>query len=176
MAGIKKDYRRAFDLGSSKQLKRAQVNEALISIWREHDYRLSSSHAGSQPFGLSKNEAAKNFLRREIYALGLALKQSPPKWDVSELVASSRARQTTRIDVLEDRIFHALFMGVYNDDTLIKRQERWSMTRELEYAHRHGVPPQFLCGFLYQSGGRTGLLEKLKVGYVEPAFRDLALD
>ena len=164
MTGRKTGYRRPFDMRSAKRLNRAQVNEALVCIWREHDYRLSSSYAGKQPFGLSKNEAAKNFLRREIYALGLALMRSPPSWDVSELVASGRARRTTRIDVLEDRIFHALFMGVYDEDTLIKRQERWSMTRELEYAHRHGVPPEYLCGFLYQSGGRSGLLEKLKAG------------
>lgn len=46
------------------------------------------------------------------------------------------------------------------------------MAKELEYALRHSVPPEFLCGFLYQSGGRKTLLKKLEAGYKEPAFRD----
>ncbi|WP_162888222.1 hypothetical protein [Sphingomonas mesophila] len=152
-------------------MKRKQVDEALLSIWREHSDRLSSSFAATQEFGLSKNEDAKNFLRREIYALGLAIRRSPPEWNVAELIASSRAHQTTRFEVLENQLFHALFMGVYDEDALIKRQERWLMAKELEYALRHSVPPEFLCGFLYQSGGRKNLLKKLEANYREPWFQ-----
>lgn len=166
------DYRREFDANRRKRLKRTQVNEALKAIWAEHEARLSSSFAVTQPFGLSKNEDAKNFLRREIYALGLALRRAPPTWNVSTLIASSRAHKTTRLDVLDKGLFHALLMGVYDADALITRQERWLMAKELEYALRHSVPPQFLCGFLYQSGGRKNLLKKLEVGYTEPAFSD----
>ena len=68
-------------------------------------------------------------------------------------------------------IFHALFLGLYEEDTQISRQERAQMAKELLYADRHNVPPEYLCGFLYQSGGRKKLDEKLnESGYLEPAF------
>lgn len=166
-----KGYERAFKPRPVRPLKRKVVDDALLAIWREFEARLPSAYAADQKFGLSKNEDAKNFLRREVYALGRALQNSPPKWDVAELVASSRVHRTTRIEALEGRVFHALLMGVYHEDSLIKRQERWSMAKELEYADRHDVPPEHLCGFLYQSGGRSNLLKKLAAGYREPAFR-----
>lgn len=169
----RKGYVRTFELSPTSPLLRRQVYKTLTAIWDEHSSRLSDEFVEKQrKFGLSKNEDAKNFLRREIYALGLALLAAPPNWKVADLVASVRVNPVTRPGALENRVFHALIMGVYNDDSQINRQERWTMTRELEYALRHHVPPHFLCGFLYQSGGRKNLLKKLAAGYIEPGFGD----
>ena len=172
----KAGYIRGFELDPTAPLKRSHVEKLLLAIWDEHSARLRSSFAATQEYGLSKNEDAKNFLRREVYALGLALQRSPPTWNVAELITSSRAHQTTRADVLKNNVFQALFMGIYNEDDQISRQERWVMARELEYAARHNVPPEFLCGFVYQSGGRKNLLKKLGADYRERAFRDQAPD
>lgn len=166
----KPGYVRTFEPLPTKPLTKRQVRQALASIWDEHSERVPASYGASMKFGLSKNEDAKNFLRREIYALGLALQAAPPTWNLAELVASVRANPVTRPEPLENQVFHALFMGVYDDDSQITRQERWLMTRELLYASRHNVPPRDLCGFLYQSGGRRNLLEKLTAGYIEPSF------
>lgn len=168
----RKGYVRTFELSPTSPLTRRQVDKALVAIWDEHSRRTPTKFGENQKFGLNKNEDAKNFLRREIYALGLALQAMPPIWNVTDIVASVRANPVTRPEALENRVFHALFMGVYDDDSQISRQERWTMTRELEYASRHHVPPRFLCGFLYQSGGRKHLLEKLAAGYTEPGFGD----
>lgn len=177
MAKPSRVYRRCFDLASPRPMQKKGVLEALEAIWREHRTRLSGAFALNQKFGVSKNEDAKNFLRREVYVLGLALRRRPPRWNVSEFISSIRAHPTTRITALEGQIFQALLMGVYEEDSTISRQERWVMSRELEYAFAHGVPPEFLCGFLYQSGGRKNLLEKLESGFAEPAFRaELAED
>ncbi len=164
-------YARNFTISPDATLGKPQANKALINISDEHYRRLKRSHFDGQQFGLSKNEDAKNFLRREIYALGLSYLANPPRWAVSELVAKIRVSQTTRMEALEN-VFHSLLMSVYEEDDPISRQERWLMARELEYARRHNVPPEFLCGFLYQSGGRKNLLKKLEAGYIEPAFRD----
>lgn len=166
----KTGYVRTFEPSPAKPLTKHQVDQALTAIWDEHSRRVPTSYGAAMEFGLSKNEDAKNFLRREIYALGLVLQAAPPTWKLSELIASARANPVTRPEPLENQVFHALFMGVYDDDSQITRQERWSMTRELQYASLHSVPPRYLCGFLYQSGGRKNLLKKLAAGYMEPGF------
>ena len=152
-------------------LSSRDLEKQVVEIWREHGRRLQRAFMKSHKHGLSKNEDAKNFLRREIYALGLRLKARPPSWNLCEVLVGLRKHQTTRRDVIGLNIFHDLLMVVYDEDDQISRQERWIMAKEMEYAHRHSVPPEFLCGFLYQSGGRKNLLEKLKDDYIEPVFR-----
>jgi hypothetical protein len=166
-------YERAFDAGVRKPIKRTLALKAIEGIWAEHHYRLSSSYIDRieqlSGYSLTKNETAKNFLRREIYALGGCLMKNPPSWDVSEIAGEIRKRPTTRPDALT-RTFHALLMCIYEEDDLISRQERSLIAQELEYAHRHNVPPELLCGFLYQSGARAEIRKKLASAYVEPAF------
>ena len=118
-----------------------------------------------------KNEAAKYFLRREIYALGLRIYANASRsWSTADLVAQVRAR-INRPDKVDD-VFHDLLMSVYDDDSQIDRRERWQYAQELEYARRHHVPPELLCGFLLQSGRQSEVRKKLKEGYIEPAFRN----
>lgn len=165
----RKEYKRKFSLAPKSPLSKKDVSDALLAIWDGHSDRLKESWVKAQPYGLTKNEAAKNFARREVYALGIALLVQPPKWDIAEVVEKIRLKPTTRPEALE-RIFHALFLSLYESDDPINRKERWMMAKDLEYAFRHKVPPEFLCGFLYQSGGRRGLLKKLEDGYIEPGF------
>lgn len=168
MAGL--TYTRSFEIGARRPLKSHEFEKILYEIWREHDRRRSTKFSIEQTFGSSPNEDAKNFLRREIYALGRCLKAVPPKWDIVEIISGLRIHKVRRPKALHGNIFHALLMGVYEEDTQIPRQERSKMAKELLYADRHNVPPEYLCGFLYQSGGRDNLEEKLNAGYLEPAF------
>lgn len=166
----KSSYHRRFGARSGP-LARREVFQILTEIWKEHDRRRSSSFVAEQEFNMSKNEDAKNFLRREIYALGLFLTENPTKWDLTQLISDMRATKSTKEDSVRDRIFHLLLMGLFEEDSVISRQERWSMSRELEYARRHEIPPELICGFIFQSGGRSRLNDKLKAGFIEPAFR-----
>lgn len=170
MSRRKADYVRLRGIKPTRLAPR-DVNQITLDIWREHSRRLGSSFGADQPYGVSKNEDAKNFLRREVYALGLVLKTKPQRWNLSKLLVKERSHATTRRDVLGQNIFHDLLMSIYEDDSQISRQERWTMAKELEYAYRHSIPPEFLCGFIYQSGGRKNLLKKLDADYIEPAFR-----
>ena len=176
MAIRNQEYVRSFGVQPDRRLNERNVLSALTEIWREHSVRCDSAFGKMLQFGLSKNENAKNFLRREVYALGLELKRMPQRWNLAEFIASIRVHKTTRLDALNGRVFPALLLGVYEEDSSITRQERWVMSKELEYAEAHNVPPEFLCGFLYQSGGRQDLLKKLAAGFVEPAFRKKAED
>lgn len=162
-------YVRSFDPKADKPLSRRQLSASLRDIWAEFDCRRTakvSFHDGSN----TRNESAKNFLRREIYALGLHMFCHPPiSWRVEDFVNDMRDTRTTRPDALAN-VFHALLMCVYRADAPISRQERSLMAVELEYARRHEVPPSLLCGFLYQSTDRKRIWERLEANFIEPAF------
>lgn len=166
-------YERAFDQNGERPINRKLALKIVEQIWAEHNRRLSSGYVDTvkriSGHAVTKNETAKNFLRREIYAFGRCLIKRPARWDVSEIAGRVRKNPTTRPAALA-RTFHALLMCIYEEDDLISRQERSLMAQELEYAHRHDVPPELLCGFLYQSGSRSSISKKLASGYLEPAF------
>lgn len=164
-------YVRAFDYDGSSPINRRKVQQFLEAIWAEYELRLSakvSFENGSD----TRNESAKNFLRREVYALGSRLERSAPQsWRFDDLVNEIRQTNTTRPAALSN-IFHALLMCIYETDSRISRQERSLMAMELEYAHRHVIPPSLLCGFLYQSTDRKRIGKRLQDGFIEPAFRE----
>ncbi|GAB5351628.1 hypothetical protein [Qipengyuania sp. 483] len=168
MAKKKRAFERNFDLKSEKCLRRKDAEQALRNIWDEHTRRLGSSFLVG-PYEPTKNDSAKNFLRREVYALGLKILSCPStNWATEDFLAKVRPN-LNRPDKLGN-VFHDLLMSIYNDDSQISRQERHLMARELEYARRHAIPPELLCGFLYQSGPRTEIRKKLEAGYLEAAF------
>ena len=148
-----------------------EVQKTLSAIWRGYSRRLAGS--GVEPvYSPTKNESAKYFLMREIYALGRQLISEKPSFDPEDLVAMMRDQPTTRPDVSPGP-FHALFMAVYKENDPISGSERWLMARELKYAYRHNISPELLCGFLLQSGTRKEINKKLDNDYIEPAFRHL---
>lgn len=163
-------YERPYSPTAQKSISAFLVDKAVLAIWKEYERRLSGTFKIDDHIH-TKNESAKNFLRREIYVLGKHLIDFPPKnWSISDLPGKVRIKSSTRPHALEN-VFHALFMSLYEEDSQISRQERWLMARELQYAQKHNVPPELLCGFLYQSGPRAEIAMKLENNYIEPAFR-----
>lgn len=59
-------------------------------------------------------------------------------------------------------------------DESISRSDRHVFGNQMLYAHRHGVPPEFLSGFIAASGKPATIAEKLKQGFVEPGFEKRA--
>ena len=166
-------YKRSFSIEENTTLKPRDLEKILFEIFDEHSSRKKrkvSTNDGSA----TKNESAKNFLRREIYALGYRIQNSSSgKFDANGLL-DAKGRTTTRPEKLEN-VFHALLFFVYEGEQGFPRQERSKLARELEYAHRHRIPPELLCGFLFQSSNRNKLGKLLKSGFIEPAFRDSLL-
>jgi hypothetical protein len=163
-------YERGFNVSSNKALSRKRLEKIMIDIWNEYDRRLTAK-VSFEDGSSTRNETAKNFLRREIYVLGMYLLDEPPiTWRIEDFVDGWRDTKTTRPRSLAN-VFHALLMCVYRSDSRISRQERSLMAKELEYAWRHEVPPSLLCGFLYQSTDRKKIGERLAEDFREPAFR-----
>ncbi|QFT76011.1 hypothetical protein [Erythrobacter sp. THAF29] len=166
----KPTYQRAFQL-SEGRIKRTDLPKLIERIGNEY-VRRKTAKVSFEDGTDTKNESAKNFLRREVYALGIALLHHGPRnWSPRALVESIRKTRTTRPEALSN-VFHALLMSIFETDESINRNERSLIAKELEYAHRHEVPPEFLCGFLYQSTDRKKIGERLRSDFTEPAFRD----
>jgi hypothetical protein len=170
-----------------KKIKLYDLIDILTGIEKEYYNRKKSRFIKDHPgLGLSKAETARYFFLREIYDLGIHLQENPPSFSRQELLSKAR-KHKLRAQEIVDCTFHMLTMSCFQEDAdrpgkssavrlagdyqTPSRQERNTMVRELQYARRHEVPPQFLCGFLLQSKGRTNLRNKLKDGYVEPMFR-----
>ena len=166
-------YERSFSIDGQKPLKRSVIIRILGEIFDEHSdrvYRKVCAEDGTD----TKNETAKNFLRREVYALGTRiLNTSSEPWSADKFLALMD-RTTTRPAALEN-VFHALFFLLYEGEEGFSRQERSLMGRELEYAYRHNIPAELLAGFLYQSTDRKRLGQRLRERFVEPAFRGSSL-
>jgi hypothetical protein len=166
----RREYERSFAFAEKRPLKGSSVIRILREIFDEHSARVTrkvSAHDGSD----TKNETAKNFLRREIYALGTRLRNSSREPGNAEKFLTAMGRPaSTRPEALEN-VFHALLYLLYEREEGFTRQERSLIGRELEYAYQHEVPPKLLVGFLYQSTDRKRLGERLKAGFREPAFR-----
>lgn len=172
---MRKPYKRVIP----KRIGARYVRTALTAIDLEH-FNRRSSKAHKEIYEPTKNETRKNFLRREIYALGRALIDSKSNINWTKMLNDHRLKTYTRPDSL-DNIFHILFL-LFRDEDLnitrqyedinITRQERSNMAKELLYAHRHSIPEELLVGFIYQSGPRSDLPKKLEdEDYLEPAFR-----
>lgn len=145
-------------------------DKTMAAIWSEYTRRLTtSSHA--EPYSRTKSENAKYFLAREVYALGMHIYAYPPKgWTTKDILTKVRSH-LNRPEKTGD-VFHDLLMSVFEDDMQLDRRERWQVAQELEYARRHNIPAELVCGFLLQSGPRSEVPRKLKDDYREPAFRD----
>lgn len=162
-------YQRSFATEGGRALKLRDVEKATLAIGEEHykrGRRLVSPDDGSD----TRNESAKNFLRREVYALGRRLLTQKSGTELVAELFSKLGFRTTRPEALEN-VFHGLLCCIYEREGGYTRQERSLIAKELEYAHRHNVPPELLCGFLYQSTDRKRLSERLESGFIEPAFR-----
>lgn len=59
-------------------------------------------------------------------------------------------------------------------DESITRSNRHVFGNQMLYAHRHGVPSEFLNGFIAASGKPAVIGRKLKEGFVEPGFEERA--
>lgn len=66
--------------------------------------------------------------------------------------------------------FYWALTAVCQADYELPRSTKSRLAQELQYAHMHDVPPEFLVGFIYQIGPSRGLQEKIDNGLREPWF------
>jgi hypothetical protein len=111
-------------------------------------------------------DTPNGFLKREVYRLVRRCINKQAVNLLRELVAKddSSPRPTA---YNEQDPFYWGFMFVCGMDKRVSRQDRWRFSNELQYAHKHNVPPELLVGFIYQIGKSDWLRERLRNGQME---------
>ncbi|MGB5864423.1 MAG: hypothetical protein WBG95_08980 [Sulfitobacter sp.] len=124
----------------------------------ERLYSIKSMTEPHPPF----NQKA-SILKRAIYQIGwiaLEFGQTELLKEVAEKLNSPENRKTPdarriprNAPLHEENPFYYAFYIAFGNEPQITRHERSKASRQLVYAYRHKVPPHFLIGFIYQTGG-----------------------
>ena len=61
--------------------------------------------------------------------------------------------------------------AVCGADNKLPRSSKSRFAQELQYAHMHNVPPEFLVGFIYQIGSSKDLQRKIDNKEMQPWFK-----
>lgn len=107
-------------------------------------------------------ETAESFLKIKTYRLMKDSDTERARADVPRFVR--QARIDPRKPSFRKNPFYWGLLAVDPDRLLLSKQSISLYSRQLLYAHRHGVPAELLIGFIYQLGGATELSAKLESG------------
>ncbi len=123
--------------------------------------RLYSIKSRTEPHPPFSQKAS--ILKRAIYQIGwiaLEFGQTERLKEMAEKLNSPDNRNTPDARRIprnapshEENPFYYAFYIAFGNEPQITRHERSKASRQLVYAYRHKVPPHFLIGFIYQTGG-----------------------
>lgn len=148
----------------------AQVRRKRSRITREHKEwesfvemvceRLRAFHDLPHDLKKSPYYAPSNIIRRSVYEFYILAKRSLKPRLLEEAiddirvahVGEDRAR-TLRKDIKKEP-YYWILMGLHLDcpEANLRKSEVTRFAQHLNYARRHKVPPEFLVGFLMQTG------------------------
>ncbi|SMC82695.1 hypothetical protein [Novosphingobium sp. B1] len=151
----------------------AQVRRKKSRITREHKEweqfvemvreRLRAFHDLPNDLKRSPYHAPSNIIRRSAYEFYLLSRQTLKPRLLEEAIddirvahiGEDRAR-TLRKDIKKDP-FYWILMGLHFDcpEATLRKSEVTRFAQHLNYARRHDIPPEFLVGFLMQTGSNA---------------------
>lgn len=111
--------------------------------------------------------SANSFLRENIYRLGQILRDTKQVEPIRKFFPDERRRRKD-VPSLNENIFYWILIHLYGDDTeTMPVPVRNRISKQLEYASRHGIPPYLLVGFLYQISEPEHVAKRLKTNLME---------
>lgn len=114
-------------------------------------------------------ETANGYLKRESYR-AIVHYVAHGRAQFFEWVIRREGRGLTSRVKLDENPFHFGLLALFADDSVVTRQDRNLFSMQMLYAYHHGIPPEFLIGFIYQAGSKEEIKRKLQAGLIEPGF------
>lgn len=110
--------------------------------------------------GLRPFDSANGYLRREAYAL---IRETKSRKGGANTIKSLVQRLSTTPESPEyaENPFYWGLLAIDPHRDFLSAQDLSRFAKQLLYADRNGVPPSYLIGFLYQTGGPRDLSHKL---------------
>lgn len=126
-------------------------------------------------------ETANGYLKRAVYAFTQYLIKSKRIRIIERAIdqAAYFGKNPRSPDIRVNPFYWVLVLMFPNDELKLVagddgpmfQQDRNRLGLQLLYAHIHNVPPEYLVGFLNQSGGPKRILARLKACQPEPWFK-----
>jgi hypothetical protein len=124
---------------------------------------------GREPRGATPFAWPENQLKRECY--NLIIKHT--RWSGAEIIAIVRKYGCVPESItFRKNKFYWELLAIDPKITCISDPSLSKYSIEMLYAWRHRVPPEYLIGFLLQSGNLSSLRVKLREGRTEKDFVD----
>lgn len=161
--------------GTSRTVRRWLL-ESGAAIHDEWEARLTMIEAQSlrlEP--VTPYDRPNGYLKREVYRLVRRCIDKQAVNLLRELVAKDESSPRPTAYNEQDPFYWG-FMFVCGMDKRVSRQDRWRFSNELQYAHKHNVPPELLVGFVYQIGRSDKLRERLRNGQMEEWYKETGKD
>lgn len=136
--------------------------ERADEILVEHQ-RLTDSDEYLSPF-----QSPAGFLKRECYALILEYRVEG-KYTIIQRLSRSDMQASPQPTYQDNPFFWGL-LAIDPHLTAIGRKNNRFYADQLKYAHQHGVGPEHLVGFLYQSGSESSLRRKVRLNLQDDEF------
>ena len=118
---------------------------------------------------LTPAETANGYLKRESYRIIVHYVAQGRSRFFENVVRQDGRGLTARVK-LEENPFHFGLLALFADDSVVSKQDRSLFSMQMLYAYRHGIPAEFLIGFIYQAGSKEEIKRKLSEGSIEPGF------
>lgn len=117
---------------------------------------------------LTPYEKPEAFLKREVYGLVCRYLDAGTEGLLRRAIESEPA-DFPQSPSFSENPFHWVFQGLRGAESVtLKRYQVSRFGRQLLYARRHRVPPEFLIGFLFQCGSPDAIYKKAGADDVEP--------
>lgn len=117
---------------------------------------------------LSPFASASGFFKRESYFLILRYK-TQGRYKILQRLSRYDARELRHPEYRENPFFWGLFAIDPSLSTIGRKNHRF-LSEQLLYADRHGIGPEHLIGFLYQSGSERLLRERVRLNLNDDEF------
>lgn len=118
---------------------------------------------------LSPFDSAWGAFKRESYALIRGIKGSPGGHNVVKHIVTLAGVEPARL-YYKGNEFHWGLLAIDPELEILDRKRVSRFARQMAYADLHGVHPNNLVGFLYQSGSAAAVTRKLADNAREPWF------
>jgi hypothetical protein len=156
-------------------------NSKSLAEWRKISdevaalYPSKSEKSGATPF-LGKYEAFK----RAVYQIGLHCSSDKNARQLKAMAITENKPSLGHPGVrrileespdTETNLFHYVYYLLDDSQNKISRMEKRRGIAQLAYAMMHNVPPEYLTGFIAQSGGDLTVLSKLNADKREPWYK-----
>lgn len=151
-------------LSNSKQRNFGKSPEKLSGAQETYDDAaefIRDGYSKRRPLkGLRPFDSANGYLRREAYAL---IRETKSKRGGANTIRSLVQRLSTTPETPEytENPFYWGLLAIDPHRDFLSPQDLSRFAKQLLYADRNGVPPNYLIGFLYQTGGPRDLSHKL---------------